>query len=160
MFSLKKSPFLLTFETSSWILTSNRLFWPELIYWDISFVLKCLPVVFDLLFLCSLIIFLLQIFSHFSYPFFSSSGDQIVSLFKYSPPPFSLARGRVWPGLPVIFLLGLSPIVVLPSPNFFCLLNALIQLVEDTQASQLVQNGPKIFCYFSSSTPWIHSSHC
>ena len=32
-----------TFETSSWIPISNRFFWSERIYWDINFVLKCLP---------------------------------------------------------------------------------------------------------------------
>ena len=42
-FLLNKGPFFLTFETSSWIPTSNRFFWPEPIYWDINFVLRCLP---------------------------------------------------------------------------------------------------------------------
>ena len=37
-FFLKKGPGFWTFEASSWILISNRLFWP-----DINFVLKCLP---------------------------------------------------------------------------------------------------------------------
>ena len=41
-FFLKNPPGFWTFETSSWILTSNQLFWPEPIYWDINFVLKCL----------------------------------------------------------------------------------------------------------------------
>ena len=49
MFFLKISPFFLNSETSSWILTSNRSFWPEPIYWDINFVLKCLPAQCDLL---------------------------------------------------------------------------------------------------------------
>ena len=39
-FFLQKGP---TFETSCWILTSNRFFWPEPTYSDIKFVLKCLP---------------------------------------------------------------------------------------------------------------------
>ena len=38
----KNPPGFWTYETSSWILTSNQLFWPEPIYWDINFVLKCL----------------------------------------------------------------------------------------------------------------------
>ena len=42
-FFLKKGPFFRTFETSSWIPTSNRFFWPAPIYRDINFVLKCLP---------------------------------------------------------------------------------------------------------------------
>ena len=41
-FFLENPPGFWTFETSSWILTSNQLFWPEPIYWDINFVLKCL----------------------------------------------------------------------------------------------------------------------
>ena len=36
-------PVFWTFETSSLIFTSHWLFWPEPIYWDINFVLKCLP---------------------------------------------------------------------------------------------------------------------
>ena len=39
----QKFPIFLTFETSSWILTSNRSFWPAPMYRDINFVLKCLP---------------------------------------------------------------------------------------------------------------------
>ena len=42
-FFLKNPPGFSAFETSSWILTSNRPFWLAPIYWDINFVLKCLP---------------------------------------------------------------------------------------------------------------------
>ena len=42
-FFLKNPPGFWTFETSSWILTSNRPFWSAPIYRDINFVLKCLP---------------------------------------------------------------------------------------------------------------------
>ena len=42
-FFLKNPPRFWTFETSLWILTSNRSFWPAPIYRDINFVLKCLP---------------------------------------------------------------------------------------------------------------------
>ena len=39
----QKGPIFWTFETTFWILTSNRPFWPVPIYWDINFVLMCLP---------------------------------------------------------------------------------------------------------------------
>ena len=43
MFFLKNHPEFWTFQTSSRIPTLHHFFWPELMYWDINFVLKCLP---------------------------------------------------------------------------------------------------------------------